>query len=594
MWSIPYQEIRKNQMIGQGKFGKVFKGFYRGKEVAIKVLNDSTNIQKSVLDEFITEVGVMCDLRHPNVLLFIGACVQPPNLAIVTEFMERGDLYHVLHSAKPDEYFQTWNNRVKIGIEVALGMNYLHCFKPKIIHRDLKSPNVLLSANFETRLADFGLASIKRALGSTAESTAGPQAVSPVWTAPEVFRSEPADEKVDVYSFAIILWELATMEVPYIGYQVTALPVLVSQEQLRPSLPADLPLPVKELLEQCWSGVPAERPSFTDALKIVRGFKIDKTSVELGLQDESMTEYKPAVFGSKATADTHTPFEQITWDMRPSTDLVLGEKLGEGMSAEVFRGTFRGSQEVAVKRIFVAASDDAALDCFHKETTLMKELRHDNLINMVAACVEKPFAYIVTEFMALGSVYDMYNGPGRRPDWSQRERMTLDTARGLEYLHSKNVLHRDLKSPNVMLNDKGVAKIGDFGLSRVSDDSKVMTTCGSPLWAAPEMLMSKKYNHKADVYSFSILMWEYFHWTEPYEQYSVYELVNGVLNEELRPDVSAKCPPAFKALMERCWAQDPEKRPEITDCVRALESMLANQPSSVESAGVGGADVTAK
>merc|ERR1712072_1520013 len=100
-------------------------------------------------------------------------------------------------------------------------------------------------------------------------------------------------------------------------------------------------------------------------------------------------------------------------------------------------------------------------------------------------------------------------------------------AAGMNYLHSKSVLHRDLKSQNIWLDGKLGCKIGDFGMSRMNSQ-RTMTLCGSPLWCSPEILESKHYSYGADTYSFAIILWEIFHWYEPYQEYTVMEIIMAV------------------------------------------------------------------
>jgi Janus kinase 2 len=512
IWRVDYQEVKKSKLIGKGRFGKVYKGMWREKEVAVKVLIEKKELKASVIGEFVSEVSIMCDLRHPNVLLFIGACVDPPNLAIITEFMSHGSLWDVLHTPKPDEYLVQWNNRIKLAIDVALGMNYIHGFNPVIIHRDLKSPNVLLNDSFECRISDFGLSTLKTELSGSAVG-------NPLWNAPEIYHNEKVNEKMDVYSYGIMLWEIVTMEVPFHGYPLAGLPVLVSTQDLRPEMPTLVPKKTKDLITECWHKDPAQRPDFKHILSVIRSCKIDQTSVELGLQEDGEAcAYQPAVYEtgiaiSAQTADGEDgdidqtkefreknglaepkKIEELVWDFNPSDDLEMGKKLGEGMSGEVFYAKFRGS-DVAVKKIFYQSNDDESIIDFHKEAELMKTVKHEKLVALKGCCVTRPFAYIVTEFMHNGSVYDMYKGSHRShpPAWAIRQQFAVDVAIGMAYLHELNVVHRDLKSPNVMCNDKMESKIGDFGLSRISDDTKTMTTCGSPLWAAPEMLISSRW-----------------------------------------------------------------------------------------------------
>jgi serine/threonine protein kinase len=512
IWRVDFHEVKKSKLIGIGRFGKVYKGVWREKEVAVKVLIEKKEMKASIINDFIAEVSIMCDLRHPNVLLFIGACVDPPNLAIITEFMGHGSLWDILHRPKPDEYLIQWNNRIKLAVDVALGMNYIHGFNPVIIHRDLKSPNVLLNHSFECRISDFGLSTLKSELSGSAVG-------NPLWNAPEIYHGEKVNEKMDVYSFGIMLWEIVTMEVPFHGYPLAGLPVQVSINNLRPEMPKLVPKKTKDLIAECWHKDPTQRPDFKHILSVIRSCKIDRTSVELGLQEDGEAcVYQPAVYETGVAISSTTEGEvddktrefreknglkksdELVWDFNPSDDLEMGAKLGEGMSGEVFYAKFRGS-EVAVKKIFYQSNDDEAIIDFHKEAELMKKIKHEKLVALKGCCVARPFAYIVTEFMHHGSVYDMYKGSHRThpPSWSARQQFSVDVAIGMVALHSLNVVHRDLKSPNVMCNNKMEAKIGDFGLSRVSDNTKTMTTCGSPLWASPEMLISSRFKFKLPV-----------------------------------------------------------------------------------------------
>jgi len=591
IWRVDFSEVKKSKLIGKGRFGKVYKGVWREKEVAVKVLIEKKELKASVIGEFVSEVSIMCDLRHPNVLLFIGACVDPPNLAIITEFMAHGSLWDVLHRPKPDEYLVQWNNRIKLAIDVALGMNYIHGFNPVIIHRDLKSPNVLLNDSFECRISDFGLSTLKSELSGSAVG-------NPLWNAPEIYHGEKLNEKMDVYSYGVMMWEIVTMEVPFHGYPLAGLPVQISVNDLRPEMPKLVPKRTKDLIASCWHKDPKQRPDFKHILNVVRACKVDQTSVELGLQEDGEASvYQPAVYetGVAISAqettdggenDVNKSFREknglsevkniaeLVWDFSPSDDLEVGKKLGEGMSGEVFYAKFRGG-DVAVKKIFYQSNDDESIIDFHKEAELMKTVKHEKLVALKGCCVVRPFAYIVTEFMHNGSVYDMYKGSHRShpPSWAIRQQFSVDVAIGMAYLHSLNVVHRDLKSPNVMCNNKMEAKIGDFGLSRISDDTKTMTTCGSPLWAAPEMLISSRYDSKADVYSYSVLMWEFFHWEEPYPDLAVFQIVQGVLDGKLRPDISTQCPSAYADIMKKAWAPDPQERPRMEELLEMLNEL---------------------
>eukprot|EP01029_Cantina_marsupialis_P029146 TRINITY_DN779867_c0_g1_i1.p1 TRINITY_DN779867_c0_g1~~TRINITY_DN779867_c0_g1_i1.p1 ORF type:complete len:1036 (+),score=202.55 TRINITY_DN779867_c0_g1_i1:96-3203(+) len=588
--AISMKEIKRGKLIGKGGYGKVYKAIYRQKSVALKILHKS--LGGEALEEFKREVQMNIRLRHPNVVLFMGACLEGEELAIVTEYMSRHSLFDVLHGNEPDQCLKEWNTRVTMALDIGEGLCFLH--GSSIVHRDLKSPNVLVNEHFNSKVADFGLAKVKSKLRNHVNAIG-----NPVWSAPEVFTGGPLTEKMDVYSFAIVMCELITMSIPFYGMDPKALPLQVVKD-IRPRIPDAVPSNLSTMLRECWDKDPTKRPDMMTVVQILRSCVIDEESMQLGLQDFTQSQYVPHVFGEQTAvkavnnstphADSQLPelpsvslglerHGKLVWDFDPAVDLQIGTKLGEGMSAEVYKAVFRG-EVVAVKKIFIGQKSERQLQTFFKETKLMKALRHENVIGLMACCVVDPHAFIVTEFMPRGSIYDMYTKNSKnRPNSMSRIQMCLHIAQGVAYLHSKNVIHRDIKSPNVMVTKDWVAKIGDFGLSRIADNHKTMTVCGSPLWTSPEMLFGHRYNEKADVYSFAIIMWELLAWCEPFPQMRVIEVVTAVAEKKERPTLKKEWPSGFVKIMKQCWAQEPESRPTMNDVVSMLKIFIADYKS---------------
>ncbi|KAL6578953.1 copper transport protein ctr1 [Orobanche minor] len=152
-------------------------------------------------------VAIMKRLRHPNIVLFMGAVTEPPNLSIVTEYLSRGSLYRLLHKPGAKEALDE-RRRLSMAYDVAKGMNYLHKCNPPIV-RDLKSPNLLVDRKSTVKVCDFGLSRLKAKTFLPSKSAAG------TWMAPEVLRDEPSNENLDLYSFGVILWELMTLPQPW-------------------------------------------------------------------------------------------------------------------------------------------------------------------------------------------------------------------------------------------------------------------------------------------------------------------------------------------------------------------------------------------
>lgn len=156
-----------------------------------------------------------------------------------------------------------------MAIDVAKGMNCLHTSVPTIVHRDLKSPNLLVDNNWNVKVCDFGLSRLKHSTFLSSKSTAG----TPEWMAPEVLRNEQSNEKCDVYSFGVILWELATLRMPWGGMNPMQVVGAVGFQDRRLEIPKEIDPLVARIIWECWQKDPNLRPSFaqlTTALKTVQ------------------------------------------------------------------------------------------------------------------------------------------------------------------------------------------------------------------------------------------------------------------------------------------------------------------------------------
>lgn len=249
----PY-EVQFGPQIGSGGFGVVFKAKFRGETVAVKKIHAHALSNASSVGEFQSEVAVLCTLRHPNILRFVGACTKPPNLMIITEFMARGTLFDVLHQS---QMRVTWPMRKKFALDTCKGMRYLH--DSKLLHRDLKSSNLMLDKDFNCKVGDFGLTRISR--GAAAVQMTG-QCGTFQYMAVEVLANKPYSEKADVFSFGILLWEMVARKLPYFGMQPMQVGIAVLQQGMRPPIPPKCPAPLAKLMRACWDSDPNRRPSF--------------------------------------------------------------------------------------------------------------------------------------------------------------------------------------------------------------------------------------------------------------------------------------------------------------------------------------------
>ncbi|GMG98523.1 hypothetical protein Nepgr_000363 [Nepenthes gracilis] len=250
-WNIDFSELTVGTRVGIGSFGEVFRGLWNGTDVAIKVFLEQ-DLTPENLEDFCNEISILSRLRHPNVILFLGACTKPPRLSMVTEYMEMGSLYFLIHQKKK----LSWRRRLKMLRDICRGLMCVH--RMKIVHCDLKSANCLVNKHWMVKICDFGLSRIMIDAPMKDSSSAG----TPEWMAPELIRNEPFTEKCDIFSLGVIIWELCTLSRPWKGVPPERVVYAVANEGSRLDIPEG---PLGRLIADCWAE-PDERPSCEDIL----------------------------------------------------------------------------------------------------------------------------------------------------------------------------------------------------------------------------------------------------------------------------------------------------------------------------------------
>lgn len=255
---IEQNELIYEKLIGAGACGEVWLGTYIPKQlrVAIKKLY-SIEFNDNDFKSWVREIEIHATLQNQFLLPFIGYTSSHP-YTIITPEMPNGSLYDALHN--PESKIKLNGTELtKIGYCIACGMRYLH--DRHIMHRDLKSPNVLLDSDKLPKICDFGL-SRTRELQSNLTKTVG----TPQWMAPELIKCADYDESIDVYAYGVVLWEMLTGMVPFEGKEsFQIIYVLLSDPNPHP-IPPDAPEPLSNLIQKCVSQDPKSRPTFTDII----------------------------------------------------------------------------------------------------------------------------------------------------------------------------------------------------------------------------------------------------------------------------------------------------------------------------------------
>nr|DAD24908.1 TPA_asm: hypothetical protein HUJ06_026372 [Nelumbo nucifera] len=253
-WNIDFSELTVGTRVGIGFFGEVFRGIWNGTDVAIKVFLEQ-DLTTENMEDFCNEISILSRLRHPNVILFLGACTKPPHLSMVTEYMEMGSLYYLIHMSGHKKKL-SWRRRLKMLRDICRGLMCIH--RMKIVHRDLKSANCLVNKHWTVKICDFGLSRVMTESPMRDSSSAG----TPEWMAPELIRNEPFTEKCDVFSLGVIMWELCTLNRPWEGVPAVQVVYAVANEGSRLEIPEG---PLGKLIADCWAE-PDERPSCEEIL----------------------------------------------------------------------------------------------------------------------------------------------------------------------------------------------------------------------------------------------------------------------------------------------------------------------------------------
>jgi len=258
---VTFSDISLGSVISQGGFSVVHRATWKGATVAVKVIVDPV-ITPDLRNEFDNEVAMLNYLRHPGTVLLMGVCSTPPKLAVVTEFADGGSLFDLLHKTRRDF---PMDDRVEILKKVANVMLFYH--ESGVVHRDLKSMNVLLDRYLNVKMCDFGLARFKVSTTQADLNTGTMQfSGTPSYMAPELFKKQAYDGAVDVYAFGTLVWEVVTRQVPFDGIDPADIRDRTLRGAARLEVSTTLPRKYAALIEACRGQEPAGRPTFAEVL----------------------------------------------------------------------------------------------------------------------------------------------------------------------------------------------------------------------------------------------------------------------------------------------------------------------------------------
>ncbi|KAM7473757.1 hypothetical protein LguiB_021000 [Lonicera macranthoides] len=519
-------------IIGHGGFGKVYKGVIDDGTVTVAIKRLSTT-SKQGAPQFWTEVELLSKFRHSHLVSLIGYCNNRGEMILVYEYMARGSLADHLYKLGPNgnnSLTLSWVQRLKICIGAAQGLDYLHTgtgIHDRVIHRDLKSSNILLDDSWAAKVSDFGLSKIGPANQSASSHVSTNVKGTFGYVDPEYLMTHRLTRKSDVYSFGVVLLEVLSgrravdlkrceEQWGLAGWAKECIKKGELDQIIDPNLrwqilPNSLTAFVK-IADQCLHYRSKKRPTMAEVVASLESalalqerrdssmfeadfFNLGGTFDNQENLDNSLLESEVNNGGDgehlgEETDNILSSGEASNLQSRVATDNFSdANKLGIGAFGDVFKGRLQDGRVIAVKRL--SSNSGEAETLFRNEASLVAKLQHRNLVGLLGFCSKGTERLLVSEFVPNGSLDYYMRGylndahtkkfsfvgcadPIKRAtlDWEQRYKIIRGVARGLLYLHEDSpvrIIHRDVKPSNILLDKEMNPKISDFCLAKLCD-----------------------------------------------------------------------------------------------------------------------------
>jgi|GEM_PF-366247 len=584
-----YQVLER---LGEGAMGAVYKARDRDLDrlVALKIL-PSFHSEDSAA-RFEREARAISALNHPHIAT-IYALGQADGLRFLAlEYVSGGTLTQKLDRARAAHELLSPTEVVESCLQIAEGLAHAH--RKNVIHRDIKSDNILVAEDGSLKVADFGVAKLELEASLTEEgSVLGTMA----YMAPEQILGEPSDQRADIFSFGVLAYEIACGERPFQSPHAAALQYEILNSEPPPLAEArrDLPPRFEELVLRMLEKSPADRPQ------------------SMAEVSEILAEIRRELFASSSSSESTGRAESGSGSRTPEVGETIGRyrllsKIGEGGMGGVFRALdLNLDRQVALKTLKAeAVSKPERRRRFVQEAQAASALHHPNIVAVHEIDERDGVHYIVMEYVA-GETVEQRLRQGPAP---LREALDLaiQIADALAAAHSAGVVHRDLKPANIMVDQQGRAKLLDFGLAKLTEQSSSGSSLrsqtphtedgailGTVAYMSPEQAEGRSVDGRSDVFSFGSLLYELLSGRRAFGSDSKAGALAAILNRqpERLSQLAPQTPPELERIISRCLRKSPEKRYQhFGDIKLALEELrddfeagrLHPEPSSAKRA----------
>ncbi|CAI9260025.1 unnamed protein product [Lactuca saligna] len=607
------ENFSQTHCIGSGAYGKVYKAELKhvdgqnsskieGKNVCDLPKIHSTVAIKCIFkredaqDEkgFCAEIKILTSCKHPNIVSLLGFCDEKSQMILVYEYVSRGSLDDYLRGIH-NMINLKWIQRLQMCLDIAEGLNYLHN-QQSIIHRDIKSDNILLDDNWVAKIADFGLSK----LGPISEQVSYLEtnvAGTNVYLDPEYEKTHRLKKASDIYSFGVVLFEIMSgtlaYDTKYMKENDKGLASFVRQHFQKGTLKDILDPKLKEEFDENINFTLSKGPNkdSLDTFLDIAYQCLAETQAQRPKIATVIKELKKALYFQ----ENHTDNLKISLeDIKLATDhFSIHNFVAKGGFGAVYKGEVTnangGHTTVAVKRLDKDSSQGKTE--FLTELEILLEYKHENIIGLVGYCNEMGESIIIYEYASRGSLNKYVRDDGLT--WMKRLQICIDIVTGLDFLHEDAVIHRDIKSSNILLNDEWKAKIADFGISLITPITKDMdfiieAAAGTFGYLDPVYYHTGTLARESDVYSLGVVLFEMLCGRLAFQKDSGFlgvlaerKCKEGKLDEivfkGIKDQIAPKSFTTFQSIAFQCLQPKREERPTTGEVLRRIKQALEFQ-----------------
>ena len=597
--------------IDQDIFTKVYqvRDKFSGNLFAAKFLQNGTYDETKYPNKLSLihhEINLLSLFDHPSLLKLIGFSQTDFQgelcPTIITEYAINGSLRNILDLERKSESLIEWDSTKKlINIYgIASGMSYLHSHN--FIHRDLKPENILIDELLHPKICNFEIPNLVDHLKFDPFTHSQSGFVgSPIYTAPEILIDGKYSKSSDVYAFALVIYEIITLEKPFESEKMFEILLNVATKKMRPEISGDIPPAYRDLIERCWSQQPENRPTFDDIVNELRHNQeyitdlvnevefldyVDFIDSQIAFDapkiisfDEKSPSTSEKELEAASTSQNQEVFDAYKVNFNElffdTSDYELSDKkVGNDSSSNVYIAKNRksGIQYAAkIKKNGLVTSKEQKK--FTKKSILLSGLVHPAIAKLQGINFH-PFydvmilsPTVLSEYFKNGSLRSIIDQSNDQKFNATKKIICLiGISHAMKYSHKHKLVHCNLKPENVFLDDNLYPKIGDFCLSMGG-----VTFC-----TAPEIFKDEEAaTNGSDVYSFAMIAFEVMTGIKPFSKsgkpLNGSQLEKKVIDGE-RPEFNNSVTDSMKELICQCWSGDPEKRPSFDRIYKKLSS----------------------